>query len=78
MVFVPDAFAALSQGDGETHDALVKAAILELASRVDVIVLAQASMARVLDSLAPGESSVPVLASPQTALYRVRDLMQWH
>lgn len=75
MVFVPDAFAALSIGDGAVHDGLVKQAILDLALRVDVIVLAQASMVRVLDAIAPGESPVPVLTSPQTALHQVHDLL---
>ena len=77
MVFVPDAFAALGRGDSHTHDALVKHALLDLAQRVDVIVLAQASMVRVLDALAPGECAVPVLTSPQTALHQVQDLLQW-
>ena len=40
------AFQALRSGDGARHDALVTAALRDLAARVDVIVLAQASMAR--------------------------------
>lgn len=78
MVFVPDAFAALARGVRATHDRLVKQAILELANKVDVIVLAQASMANVPDTLALGECPAPVLTSPRTALLKAQDLLQWH
>ena len=59
------AFAALMSGDTATHDAAVSAALRELAAECDVIVLAQASMARVAEA-AP--VSVPVLSSPGTAV----------
>ena len=75
MVFVEHALPALLGGDGETHDALVKQAVLELASKVDVIVLAQASIARVLNKLAGDDVKVPVLASPHLALERVRQVL---
>lgn len=78
MVFVPDAFAALSGGDGARHDSLVKQVVLDLAPGVDAIVLAQASMGRVLEVFAPDECRVPILTSPETALRHVQDLMQWH
>lgn len=78
MVFVPDAFAALARGDGTLHDSLVKQVVLDLAPGVDAIVLAQASMVRVLDGFAPGECPVPILTSPETALRHVKDLMRWH
>ncbi len=45
LVLVENALPALLGGDGTTHDNLVKKAVLELADRVDVVVLAQASMA---------------------------------
>jgi hypothetical protein len=35
---------------------------------VDVIVLAQASMARVVDTLKPEDKRVPILASPSIAV----------
>ncbi|HZI32063.1 MAG TPA: aspartate/glutamate racemase family protein, partial [Candidatus Binatia bacterium] len=44
------AFEALMSGDAAKHDALVADALKELSQQVDVIVLAQASMARVVDS----------------------------
>lgn len=65
---VEGAFAALMAGDGPTHDAKVAAALKELAQQVDIIVLAQASMARVVDSLSPADKRVPILASPGIAV----------
>ncbi len=75
LVLVENALSALLNGDGATHDRLVKNATLELAQRVDVIVLAQASMARVLDAMTETECQVPVLSSPHLALERVRQLL---
>ena len=65
---VEGAFEALMSGDGATHDAKVAAALKELSQQVDVIVLAQASMARVVDSLAAADKRVPILASPGVAV----------
>src|SRR5258708_7372401 len=62
------AFEALMSGDAPRHDATVARALQELSSRVDVIVLAQASMARVVDGLTPEERGVPILASPALAV----------
>src|SRR5262245_42540725 len=44
--FCEGAFDALMGGDSTKHDTIVAAALRELAKQVDVIVLAQASMAR--------------------------------
>ena len=62
------AFEALMSGDAATHDAKVAAALKELSQQVDVIVLAQASMARVVDTLAAADKRVPILASPGIAV----------
>lgn len=62
------AFDALMSGDAAKHDLLVTAALKELAQQVDVVVLAQASMARVVESLSAAELGVPVLASPGIAV----------
>ncbi len=62
------AFEALMSGDAATHDAKVAAALKELSQSVDVIVLAQASMARVVDTLKPEDKRVPILASPGIAV----------
>ena len=62
------AFEALMSGDAAAHDAKVAAALKELSKQVDVIVLAQASMARVVDTLKPEDKRVPILASPGIAV----------
>lgn len=62
------AFEALMAGDAATHDAKVATALKELSKQVDVIVLAQASMARVVDALKSEEKGVPILASPGIAV----------
>jgi Asp/Glu/hydantoin racemase len=62
------AFDALMKGNPEIHDAMVAAALKELSQQVDVIVLAQASMARVVGQLAPEDKKVPILASPEIAM----------
>jgi Asp/Glu/hydantoin racemase len=62
------AFDALMSGNPETHDALVGSALRELSNEVDVIVLAQASMARVVVGLPEADRRVPILASPPLAI----------
>jgi len=62
------AFEAVMSGDTATHDKIVSASIRELAEHVDVIVLAQASMARVVNTLPAGDIAVPVLSSPRLAV----------
>jgi Asp/Glu/hydantoin racemase len=62
------AFDALMTGNADAHDELVKCALRELSSQVDVIALAQASMARVVAGLAESDRQVPILASPPLAV----------
>ena len=62
------AFDALMGGDPAKHDKMVAEALKELSTQVDVIVLAQASMARVVDALPEVDKRVPILASPPTAM----------
>jgi Asp/Glu/hydantoin racemase len=73
---VDGAFDAVMAGDGATHDALVGADLKELMGQVDVVVLAQASMARVLAGMRAEELTVPVLSSPELAVRRVADVLQ--
>lgn len=68
------AFEALMGGDGDKHDEIVTAGLRELIDQVDVILLAQASMARVVDQLASDEKRVPILASPPIALQHLASL----
>jgi len=76
LVLVENALPALLSGDGTTHDKLVKEAVLELADQVDVVILAQASMARVLSAIPEAERPVPILSSPHLALERARELLE--
>ncbi len=69
------AFDALMSGDAAKHDAMVAAALKELSQQVDVIVLAQASMARVVDTLASADRRVPILASPALAIDHLATLL---
>jgi Asp/Glu/hydantoin racemase len=62
------AFDALMSGNAATHDQLVAAALCSLANDVEVIVLAQASMARVVETLPESTRRVPILASPPIAV----------
>lgn len=58
------AFEALMAGDAAEHDRKVATSLKEMSKHVDVIVLAQASMARVVETLSPENRRVPILASP--------------
>lgn len=69
------AFAALMSGDTATHDDAVATALRELSEQCDVIVLAQASMARVADALPAEEKPVPVLSSPALAVQHLATLL---
>jgi Asp/Glu/hydantoin racemase len=62
------AFDALMSGDALRHDALVLAALKELSSQVEVVALAQASMARVATQIPEGQREAPILTSPPMAI----------
>ncbi len=77
-VLVEQAFAAIRKGDVETHNRLVKQAILELSPNVEMVVLAQATMSKVFAVLPENERRVPVLSSPYLALERVKQAIATH
>jgi Asp/Glu/hydantoin racemase len=62
------AFEALMGGDAQRHDEMVATALKELSEKVDVILLAQASMARVVDQLEESSKRVPIVTSPPEAV----------
>jgi Asp/Glu/hydantoin racemase len=66
-----EAYKQLSQGNSTAHDRILREALRKLSPIVDVIVLAQASMARLLDA-GDVTLSVPVLASPRPGFARVQ------
>ena len=69
------AFEAVVSGDQATHDRVLTAALKNDMKGVDVVVLAQASMAGVLKSLPPGTVSMPVLTSPELGVMAVKDVI---
>jgi Asp/Glu/hydantoin racemase len=69
------AFEALMSGNGALHDSMVAKALKELSEQVDVIVLAQASMARVVDGLPEADKRVPILASPPLAIQHLTSVL---
>jgi Asp/Glu/hydantoin racemase len=70
----PQAMAALNAGDADAHDRILLEALPALAQQVELVLLAQASMARLLPKL-PADLPVPVLASPQLAVARLREVL---
>jgi Asp/Glu/hydantoin racemase len=68
------AFEAVVAGNTARHDELLLAALTDLMHRTDVIVLAQASMARVAELLPKG-SGPPILSSPLLALRQAREIL---
>jgi Asp/Glu/hydantoin racemase len=69
------AFGAVLSGDVATHDRMVREALAELCGTVDVVVLAQASMARVVAELPPEDQKVPILSSPELAVARAAEVL---
>lgn len=76
LVMVEGALPALLNGDSAAHDRLVRRAVLDLAPRTDVVVLAQASIARVLPVPTQDGLGVQVLSSPHLALSQVAQLLK--
>lgn len=74
-VLVDGAYDALQVGDRDTHDRLVSAAAAELAPAVDVLVLAQASLAHLQQSLTEAHG-VPVLSSPPLLFDELQSLVR--
>ncbi|TCU23765.1 hypothetical protein EV130_107119 [Rhizobium azibense] len=66
---IEGAFQLLAGGDIEAHDAQIRQVLEELSQKVDVVVLAQASMARAVSGTA---HRVPVLTSPVLGVENVK------
>lgn len=66
------AFQKLAAGDTASHDALVADHLRALVQQVDVVVLAQASMARALASISDEVGETPVLTSPELGIRHIR------
>ncbi|MBP6432485.1 MAG: Asp/Glu/hydantoin racemase [Ferruginibacter sp.] len=74
-VLCEGAFEALMSGDAATHDKKVAEALKQLINEVDVIVLAQASMARVVNTMSDDEKKIPILASPTIAMEYLKEIL---
>jgi Asp/Glu/hydantoin racemase len=70
------AFDAILSGDAHTHHEIVAENLAELIRRVEVVVLAQASMAGVIQKLHPELKNVPVLSSPELAVKHAKAVFQ--
>lgn len=69
------AYEAVAAGNGAEHDRLVAAGLRELMQQADVVVLAQASMARVVATFTPEQLTVPVLTSPRLGVQYAAQVM---
>ena len=75
-VLCQGAYTALMSGDLETHDRIVRQTVGGLMERNEVVLLAQASMARVVDSIPEAERRVPILSSPRLAMERAKAVLR--
>ena len=69
------AFDAVLAGDTMTHDRILSHALRNEMKGVDVVILAQASMARVVKTMPEGTLTMPVLSSPELAVMQARDVI---
>lgn len=69
------AYQALFSGDVQTHDQIVRQNLVELMKRNQVILLAQASMARVAEAIPPEEQTIPILSSPRLAIEHLKQVL---
>jgi hypothetical protein len=73
-ICVPEAMAALRQGDAAGHNALLAQAAPQLAE-CDAVMLAQFSTSRAEKAVA-ARLSIPVLTSPKAAVRKLRAALQ--
>lgn len=75
-VLCEGAYKALFSGDPETHDRIVRQYLKDLMAHNDVVILAQASMARVAGTIPAEEQAAPILSSPRLAMERARSVIE--
>lgn len=71
-VVITDAFQALQKGNQAKHDEMIHAEIDKLSSHCDVVLLAQYSMARAMDSYERGKT--PILTGPEVSANAIVEL----
>lgn len=74
-VLIEGAYERLMAGDKAGHDAQLIGALTELATWADLVVLSQASMARVVPNL-PEALQGKILSSPRPGMERVKDVVE--
>ncbi|MCZ0871388.1 aspartate/glutamate racemase family protein [Peribacillus sp. AS_2] len=67
-VIIPEAFKALQNGDRTKHDELIHRKVQELTIDCDVILFAQFSMARALETIDITTTDKPILTSPEISV----------
>ncbi len=75
-VLCEGALQAFLSGDLEKHDTIVQEHLKTLMKKVDVILLAQASMARIGDTIDEKEKAVPILSSPRPAMQKLNAIIK--
>ena len=75
-VVCENAYAAFLSGDVAQHDLIVKKHLRQLMDSVEVVLLAQVSMTRIVDTMAPDEQKVPILSSPEPAMRRLAAVLE--
>jgi Asp/Glu/hydantoin racemase len=75
-VLCEGAYAALFAGDLAAHDAIVVQNVSRLMERNEVVILAQASMARLAGEFPAGPGLAPVLSSPRLAVERMAEKLR--
>ena len=73
---VSGAFDQLIAGNTALHDQMVRSKLTELAAECDLTVLAQSTMARVVEAMAPADLPVPVLSSPRSGVLQLKQLLE--
>ena len=69
-----EAFKALQKGEKDRHDELLIQSAKSMANKADVLILAQASMARLVPRLA--DLQIPILTSPELAVKRALKVLE--
>jgi len=74
-VLCAGAYEAFLAGKRDEYDRIVMAHLRDVMAKVEVVLLAQASMARVVDLLGDDEKAVPILSSPRPAIVRLAQVL---
>ena len=71
-----EALKALLAGKNYEHDKIIFKEISEISKEVDVIVLAQASLERLLPKINKKAIKINVLSSPRMAIYNIKKILE--